>query len=79
MRCGDPNLKWPRLLKRFIDDGFENFMHIAYIDSTDLGLVLRNSQMSFYKEYFEQIFGIIMGTNIAPILANIYMALLENE
>ena len=35
--------------------------------------------MSFDKEYFEQIFGIIMGANFAPILANIYMALLENE
>ena len=36
--------------------------------------------MSFDREYFHQLFGIIMGTNnVAPILANIYMAMLENE
>ena len=33
--------------------------------------------MSFDGEYFQQIFGVIMGTNVAPILANIYMAKLE--
>ena len=33
----------------------------------------------FDQEYFQQIFGIIMGTNVAPISANIYMAMLENE
>ena len=33
--------------------------------------------MSFDGEYFQQIFGVIMGTNVA-ILANIYMAKLEN-
>ena len=35
--------------------------------------------MSFDQEKFQQIFGIIMGTNVAPILATIYMAMLENE
>ena len=33
--------------------------------------------MSFDGEYFQQFFGVIMGTNVAPILANIYMAKLE--
>ena len=33
--------------------------------------------MTFDGEYFQQIFGVIMGTNVAPILANIYMARLE--
>ena len=33
--------------------------------------------MTFDGEYFQQIFGVIMGTNVAPILANIYMAKLE--
>ena len=37
-----------------------------------LELVLENSLMVFHKEYFQQIFGIIMGTNVAPILANLY-------
>ena len=35
--------------------------------------------MSFDKEYFQQIFGIIMGTNLAPILANLYLAMLQEE
>jgi hypothetical protein len=42
-----------------------------------LELILRNSLMSFNGEYFQQIFGVIMGTNVAPRLANIYMAKLE--
>ena len=43
-----------------------------------LELVLRNGLIEFHGEYFQHIFGIIMGTNVAPILANIYMAGLEN-
>ena len=35
--------------------------------------------MTFDKEYFQQIFGIIMGTNLAPILANLYLAMLQEE
>ena len=42
-----------------------------------LELVLENSLMEFQKEYFQQIFGIIMGTNVAPILTNLYLAKLE--
>ena len=42
-----------------------------------LEIVLKNSLMIFDGEYFQQIFGVIMGTNVAPILANIYMANLE--
>ena len=42
-----------------------------------LELVLKNSLMEFRGEYFQQIFGIIMGTNVAPILANLYLAKLE--
>ena len=34
--------------------------------------------MEFHNEYFQQFFGIIMGTNVAPILANLYLAKLEN-
>ena len=34
--------------------------------------------MSFDGEYFQQIFGVVMGTNVAPLLTNIYMAKLEN-
>jgi len=44
-----------------------------------LELVLKNSLMTFDKEYFQQIFGIIMGTNLAPILANLCLAMLQEE
>ena len=36
-----------------------------------LELVLKNSLMEFHGEYFQQMFGIIMGTNVAPIIANL--------
>jgi len=42
-----------------------------------LEIVLENSLMEFHGEYFQQIFGIIMGTNVAPIIANLYLAKLE--
>ena len=29
--------------------------------------------MKFQKEFFMQIMGIVMGTNLAPVLANIYV------
>ena len=35
--------------------------------------------MTSDKEYFRQIFGIIMGTNLAPILANLYLAMVQEE
>ena len=35
--------------------------------------------MTFDREYFQQIFGIIMGTNLDPILANLYEAMLQDE
>ena len=33
--------------------------------------------MAFNRECFQQIFRVIMGTNVAPILANIYLLRLE--
>ena len=42
-------------------------------------LVLFNNLMIVDDEYFQQIFGFIMGIYVIPILTNIYMALLENE
>ena len=35
--------------------------------------------MEFHGKYFLQIFGIAMGTNLAPILANLYLAMLEEQ
>ena len=58
---------------------FQNVIPNAHFIIELLGLVLTKSMMSFDCEYFQQIFGIIMGTNVAPILANIYVAMLEND
>ena len=38
-----------------------------------LNVILKNSLMTFNGEYFQQIFGVIIGPNITPILANIYL------
>ena len=35
--------------------------------------------MTFDKEYFQQFFGIIIGTNLAPILADLYLTMLQEE
>ena len=56
---------------------YENVIPNANFIIELLEVVLKNSLMTFDGEYFEQIFGVIMGTNVAPILANIYMAKLE--
>ena len=42
-------------------------------------LVLHSAVMKFQKDFFKQILGIVMGTNLTPILANTYMAMLEEE
>ena len=58
---------------------YQNVIQNAHFIIELLDIVLKNSLMSFDKEYFQQIFGIIMGTNLAPILANLYLAMLQNE
>ena len=58
---------------------FQNIIPNAHFIIELLDLVLHSSLMVFDGEYFQQIFGLIMGTNVAPILTNIYMAMLENE
>ena len=58
---------------------FQDVIPNAHFIIELLELVLSNSVMVFDGEYFQQIFGLIMGTNVAPILTNIYMALLEIE
>ena len=42
-----------------------------------MDLMPNKAVTKFQEEFFLQIRGIDMGTNLAPILANIYMALLE--
>ena len=35
--------------------------------------------MKFQEDFFMQILGIVMGTNLVPILTNLYMAMLDEE
>jgi hypothetical protein len=44
-----------------------------------LEITLNFNAMNFMGETFIQIFGIAMGSNIAPILANLYLAMLEKK
>jgi hypothetical protein len=44
-----------------------------------LEITLKFNAMEFMEEIFIQFFGIAMGTNIAPILANLYLAMLEKK
>ena len=46
---------------------FQNVIPNAHFVIELLEIVLKNSLMTFDKEYFQQCFGIIMGTNLAPI------------
>ena len=57
---------------------YQNVIQNAEFIMELLDVILKNSLMALDREYFQQIFGVIMGTNVAPILANIYMATLEN-
>ena len=48
---------------------FQTFIVNAHLLIDLLGSVLRNSLKNFDKEYFKKKFGIIMGTNVAPIFS----------
>ena len=58
---------------------FQNVIPNAHFIIELLDLVLSSSLTTFDGKYFQQIIGLIMGTNVAPILTNIYMAMLENK
>ena len=53
------------IIQKLVFD-FQTVIPNAHLIIDLLGLILQNSLMSFDKEYFQQIFGIIMGTNVAP-------------
>ena len=48
---------------------FNGVIPIAEFVIDLLNVILKNSSMTFHGEYFQQIFGVIMGTNVVPILA----------
>ena len=51
---------------------FQNSIPNTHFIIELLEIVQKTSLMYFDKEYFQQNFVIIMGTNLAPILANLY-------
>ena len=56
-----------RLFLRYI-----NVFPNAHLIIELMELVLNSAVMKFQKEFLKQIVGIVMGTNLAPILANIH-------
>ena len=58
---------------------FDNVIENADFIIELLNVVLKNSLVTFNGEYFQQIFKVIIGTHVAPILANIYLAKLEKK
>ena len=58
---------------------FQNVISNAHFVIEILDIFLKNSLMTFDRKYFQQIFGIIMGTNFAPVWANFYLAMLQEE
>ena len=73
-----PVLDAIEIMKRLVFQ-FQNVISNAHFIMELLDIVLKNSLMTFDREYFQQIFGIIMGTNLAPIQANLYLAMLQEE
>ena len=66
------------LMKKLVFQ-FQNVIPNAHFVIELLDIMLKNSLMKFDKEYFQQNFGIIMGTNLAHILADLYLAMLQEE
>ena len=66
------------LLKRLFFK-YQNVIPNAHLIIELMEVVLNSAIMKFQKVFYRQILGIVMGTNLAPILANIYMAMLDEE
>ena len=54
-----------------------NTHFIYFLDRMELVLIC--AIMKFQEDFFRQILGIVIGTNLAPILNTIYMAILEEN
>jgi len=66
------------LLKRLFFK-YQNVIPNAHLIIELMEVVLNSAVMEFLEVFYRQILGIVMGTNLAPILANIYMARLEGK
>ena len=51
---------------------YQNVIPNAHLILELMELVLNCAVMKFQEDFFRQILGIVMGTNLAPILTNIY-------
>ena len=58
---------------------YQNMIPNAHLILELMDLVLKGAVMKFQEEFFMQILGIVMGTNLAPILAYLYLAMLQEE
>ena len=58
---------------------YQNVVPNAHFKLELMELVLNYAIMKFQEDFFMQILEIVMGTNLAPILTNIYMGLLDEE
>ena len=58
---------------------YQNMIPKAQLILELMDIVLKRAVMKFQEDFFMQMLGIVMGTNLAPIMANIYMAMLEEE
>ena len=58
------------LLKRLFFK-YQNVIPNAHLIIELMEVVLNSAVMEFQKVFYRQILGIVMGTNLAPILANI--------
>ena len=72
----DPVLDAIEMMKRLVFQ-FQNVISNAHFIIELLDIVFISSLVTFEREYFQQIFGIIIGTNLTPILANLYLAMLK--
>ena len=44
-----------------------------------LGFCLKNMYFSFQEEFYEQVQGVVMGSSVSPIVANLYMEYFEQK
>ena len=52
---------------------YQNMIPNTHLILELMDIVLKGAVMKFQEEFFMQILGIVIGTNLAPILANIYI------
>ena len=67
-----------KLIKRLFFK-YQNVIPNACFIIELMEIVLNSAVMKFQEDFSLQILGIVMGTSLAPILANIYIVMLKEE